>query len=282
MAKRKSRKQQTYKSTSVPIFSPEALKKASAAPKTGRKPKRKRKKQQQDTLLSRLVRSWGFSHYLAILLIAVSLAGLAFLFTDSSFQAATPTITGTHYLDANQILQQAHLDGQNIYTIDPTVVANRISTFMPQVKKVGIRLGLPNLIAIRITEREPVMVYGRGNKTQWADDEGHLFDATTDLATLPVLVDEDGSASPDGKHLNPAIWEAMQEISSTIPEISQFHYRDVYGLFFISPEGWRVYLGDGENMQEKLAMWQTIRQQLLRDNRSVKAVDLRFDRVYIQ
>jgi cell division septal protein FtsQ len=282
MAKRKSRKQQTYKATSIPIFSPEALKKASAPKKNRRKTTRKRKKQKQDTFLSRLVRSWGFSHYLAFLLIAVSLAGMAFLFTDSSFQAATPTISGTHYLDADLILQQAHLDGKNIYTIDPTIVANRINTFMPQVKKVGIRLGLPNKVAITITEREPVMVYGRGNKTQWADQEGHLFDATTDIATLPVLVDEDGSASPDGKHLNPAIWQAMHEIVTTIPEINQFHYRDVYGLFFISPEGWRVYLGDGENMQEKLAMWQTIRQQLLQDNRSVKAVDLRFDRVYIQ
>jgi len=64
--------------------------------------------------------------------------------------------------------------------------------------------------------------------------------------------------------------------------MNEFHYRDIYGLSFISPEGWRVYLGDGENMQNKLAMWQTLRQQILQENRTVKVIDLRYDRAYIQ
>jgi cell division septal protein FtsQ len=262
------------------VLSPHTLKKGKAKSASARKPARKRKR--KDSYLSKLVRSWGFSHYVAILLIAISLAGLAFLFTDARFQATTPVVSGTEYLDADLILKQANLDGKNIYTIDPAVIAKQISTFMPQVKKVKVRLGLPNMVAITITERQPVLIYGRGNQSLWADKEGHLFAITTDLNTLPVLVDEDGTASPDGKHLNPGIWEAMREIASSIPDIHEFHYRDVYGLFFISPEGWRVYLGSDGDMQQKLAMWQAIRKQLLKENRQVKAIDLRFDRVYIQ
>jgi len=278
--KRRSRKKKEFSATSIPIFSPGSVKKGAEKSSGRRRSTQKRKK--KDSFLNTLVRSWGFSHYVAILLIASSLAALAFLFTDTRFQATPPAISGTHYLTADQIMQQTQLAGKNIYTIAPANIAKQISIYLPQVKKVRVRLGLPDKIAIQITERQPVMVYGRGNKTMWADDEGHLFAATTHLDALPLLVDEDGSASPDEKHLNPDIWQAMQEIDSSIPGINEFHYRDVYGLFFISPEGWRVYLGKDGDMQKKLAMWQAIRQQLLKENREVKAVDLRFDRVYIQ
>ncbi len=278
MARKGTRKQRKFDATSIPVLSPRTMQKGKRK-RSGRKTTRRRKR---DSFLSKILGSWRFSHYVALLLILGGMAALGYLLTDPSFHAAPPSVSGNSYLSAEQILQQAHLEGQNIYTIDPTDISRRLITFVPQIKRAKVSLGLPDQVAIQIEERQPVLMYSHDNQMFWADNEGHLFPIQASLIELPILVDEDGSASPDGKHLDPAIWNAIQEITLSIPEMKEFHYRDVYGLFFVSPEGWRVYLGDSENLQNKLAAWQALRQQLVQENRPIKTVDLRYDRVYIQ
>ena len=226
---------------------------------------------------------WDISHYAAMILILASFAAAIFFFTDSSFRAAAPQVKGNDYVESELIRQQAHLAGRNIYLIDPAKAASKVETFLPQVQHAKVRLGLPNQVLIQVTERTPVLSYRRGGENLWADAEGRLFPATTELNTLPQLIDEDGSASRDGKNLNAGILTAIAEISTNIPGINEFHYRNVYGLYFVSPEGWNVYLGDGNNMSNKLSAWQKIRQQLLQENREIKAIDLRqYDRIYIE
>ncbi len=278
MTRKGTRKKKRFRATSLPVLSPKTLQKG----RSRTQQKRTRTHKKKESALKSLSRSWGFSHYIALMLIASSISALVFLFTDATFRTGAPQVEGNHYLDAQQILQQAHLDGVNIYLIDPAEASRKLVTFMPQIEKVSVRLGLPDRVLIQVVEREPVLTYSQGEHRLWADAEGFLFPMTTELDTLPKLLDEDGSASVDGSHLNPGVWQGIQEIAASISGIDTFYYRDIYGLFFISPEGWRVYLGDGDNMQHKLAMWQTIRQQLLQENRTIKAVDLRYDRVYIQ
>ncbi len=279
MARKGTRKRKKFDATSIPVLSPGTMAKGKRKRHSGRKTTRRRK---QNSILGKRLSAWRFSHYFALLLIVGGVAALGYLLTDASFRAAPPSISGNNYLSTEQILQQAHLEGQNIYTIDPAAISRRLITFVPQIREAKVRLGLPDRVTIQIEERQPVLLYSHDNQMFWADAQGYLFPIQESLIDLPILVDEDGMASPDGKHLDPAIWTAIQEISVTIPEMREFHYRDVYGLFFISPEGWRVYLGDSQNLQTKLAMWQTVRQQLMQENRSIKSVDLRYDRVYIQ
>ena len=280
MARKRTRKEKRFEATSLPVLSPKTLKQGKKKQRVARKTARK--KPRKTSFLSKRIRAWRFSHYIALLLMLGGLAALGYLFTDVNFQVAIPHVSGNNYLDAELIQQQADVAGENIFLINPAHIAAKLTTFIPQVEEAKIRLGLPNQVVILIQERQPVLVYSRGDNIQWASNDGHLFPMTQPRDDLPLLVDEDGSATTDGAMLNPGIWDAIQEISANIPEIKEYHYREVYGLFFISPEGWRVYLGDGENMQKKLATWQIIRQQILQENRPVKKVDLRYDRVYIQ
>ncbi len=275
----RSRKKKRFNAASIPVLAPKTLKKGRRKQNSARK----RRRQRSSSPFTKLrARSWGLSHYFALLLLLGSIATLGFLFTEERFDVPAIEITGNDYIDAGQIQRQAGMAGANIFTIDPTRVSARLATIMPQIKEARVSLGLPNRAAIRIQAREPVLVYGHDSRTQWVDAEGRIFPAAEKRSGLPVLIDEDGAASVDGHHLDPAIWQAIQQITATIPGMNEFHYRDIYGLFFISPEGWRVYLGNGENMQNKLAMWQTLRQQIIQKNRSVKVIDLRYDRVYIQ
>ena len=227
-------------------------------------------------------KSWSFSHYAAMLLMALSLTGLGLLFTDAQFSLAATSVAGAKNLDMVQVEQAAGVAGKNIFSVNPDKAALRLTTLMPQVKEARVSLGLPNRAVIHIVEREPALVFSDGNENRWVDAEGHIFPMTAEAADLPVLIDEDGSASPDGAHLAPGIIETMNQVLAGLPDVHTFHHRQVYGLYFISPEGWRVYLGNGGNVPHKLAMWRTLRQQILQENRQVKVIDLRSDRIYVQ
>ena len=274
---RRSAKKRRFGALSITSFFPQTRSKKTRERKTGVK--------KTSTAAGRpqiLARNWQASHYVAILLMASSLALLSLLFTDAGFGVTQLTVSDNRYLATEQILEQAQVNHANIFGIDPQQVALRLKTMLPQLKAVHVRLGIPNQIEIRVEEREPVMIYGHDGQGYWVDAEGHIFPTTTQRNDLPILIDEDGSAQGESGLLDPTLWKTIRQISSTMPETQEFHYRQVYGLFFISPEGWRVYLGEPENIEAKLSLWQTLHHQILQENRAVQVVDLRYDRVYIQ
>jgi len=275
----RNQKRKRFSAASIPALAPKTLEKGRKKRSARRKPARRR----QSAISARLhARAWGASHYFAMLLALGSVIALIFLFTSSNFKITNPVVKDNRYIDTAKILSQANIEHANIFTIDPNRIALQLTTLLPPVKQAHLALNLPNQAVLYIIEREPVITYARGNQTYWVDAEGRIFAAGETRSDLPVLIDEDSSASPDGNHLDVGISHIMQQIATTIPGMNEFHYRNAYGLFFISPEGWRVYIGDSGNMQTKLTMWQTIRQQLLQEKRQVKVVDLRYDRVYIQ
>jgi cell division septal protein FtsQ len=179
------------------------------------------------------------------------------------------------------VLRRADVEQANIFLIDTRRVADQVR-LIPHVKDARVQVGLPNHVRIRVVERQPVLNYVREGETFWVDDEGHIFQAPEFRIGLPVLLDDDSSAMTDPQHMDPALAQAIIALSQHMPELDEFRYRSDYGLYFITPEGWRVLMGDGERMDEKLRKWRSIRQQLLKRNRQVKIVDLRFENVYVR
>ncbi|HHB91393.1 MAG TPA: FtsQ-type POTRA domain-containing protein [Anaerolineae bacterium] len=271
------RKSKRFQAPSISALLPGTLSQARSGKKRPRSNARKRKK---PDVWSKIVARWGFSHYVALLLALMGLVGLFLLFTDTRFTIETPTVLGNSYVDTAEVIRYADVERANIFLVHDDEIVRRLS-LLPQVKEARVRLGLPNRLVIEVSERQPSLNYVRTGETFWVDEEGHLFPANEFRVDLPVLLDDDGTASPDGKHIDAALSQAVLFLAATMPEIAEFYYRSDYGLYFISPEKWRVYLGDAENMEGKLRKWEQIRRQLLQERRAVEIVDLRFDNVYV-
>ncbi len=280
MARRRTaRQRKRFEATSISTLLPGTLnkKKGTARNRGQRQAPRKRSK---PNLWSKVSARWGFSHYVAMLLAIAGLLALFLLFTDPRFTIEQPAVAGNQYLDPAEVIRKSGLDQSNIFLIHADEIARRLS-LIPQVKEAHLRLGLPNRAMISIVEREPILNYVREGETFWVDEEGHVFPANEFRLDLPVLLDDDDSASLDGSHLPPALTQAIAFLHVSLPEMNEFRYRNDYGLYFITPEGWRVMLGDSEGMEQKLSLWQSVRQQLLQDDRPIQSVDLRFGKVYV-
>ena len=60
------------------------------------------------------------------------------------------------------------------------------------------------------------------------------------------------------------------------PELRQLYYGSSEGLYFRAAEGWTVYLGDGRNLQAKLALLEGVQRELV-DKPKPQSIDLRID-----
>ncbi len=277
----RNRRRKRFQASSISALLPGTLEKGRKQQGSSRKTGRHTRKKGRAGALAKITARWEFSHYFAALLATIGLLGIFLLFTDPRFTVETPVISGNQYTDAHEIINMAALDNANIFTINPDQITARLS-LIPQIKETRVRLGLPNRVSIQIIERIPMLLYVREGEVFWVDSEGKVFPAAELGTDLPVLLDDDNTASVDGQHLNPSLVQAITNLNASMPELNEFRYRRDYGLYFLSPEGWRVFLGDASHMTEKLLNWQSIRQQLLQQGRQIEIVDLRFNNVYVR
>lgn len=220
-------------------------------------------------------RSWNLSHAGAGGMLALGLAGLIYIFTNLNFYVFDAAFAETRYESPAVLYQQAGIDGFSAFFIRPAVVSQRLSQ-LPTIKSASVRVRLPNRVHIAVVEREPVLLFQVQTQSQWVDAEGVLIPAAEDRGGMVRLIDDSLATQIDPQHLDPAILLAIQQITTDLPQIETFRYQEPFGLYFFSPEGWRVLLGEAQNMDSKLLAWAALRQDLLRKKAVVQEVDLRF------
>ncbi len=224
-------------------------------------------------------RKWNVSHVVATVAVFGVIAAFVYVFITPDFYIYNADIQSARYTPADQIYQQAAINGFSAFFIDPAQVAGRLEQ-LPHVRHAVVRLNLPNRVQILVEEREPTLLYQVANDVKWVDDDGVMAPVVADQKGLPRLIDDAAAARRDERHLDPALLQAIRQIATNVPQVNTFRYEAPYGLFFISPEGWRVYLGNADDMANKLATWEAIRPQLLKQKARVQEVDLRYHTPY--
>ena len=266
---------------SLPVLNPRLLlgsRRRPAAPTAAARPApRQRAGQRIRRWLAE--RAWNLSHAGAGLMLALGVAGLIAVFTSLDFYVYQAEIAKTRYLTPAALDQQAGIDRFSIFFLRPAAISQRLSQ-LPTIRSATVRLSLPNRVRITVVEREPVLLYQVQGETRWADAEGALMPAADTRSDLVKLIDDSNSAQFDPQHIDPALLLAIRRITRDLPQIDTFRYQEPFGMYFFSPEGWRVLLGQAENMDAKLLAWAALRQDLLRQKAAVQEVDLRFQHPY--
>jgi len=247
------------------------------------RPRRPKRKSERVSFWRRLWRSraWNYTHVLAVILAVAAVAAILYGFVALDFwvHPASTTISDNRFTPAAEIYQQAGIHGFSAFFIDPAAVAARVEQ-LPHVQKARVRVRLPARVDIQVVEREPMILYQVQGDSYWIDAAGVIMPAVEQLHGLIKLIDDDRGGSQGAHKLDPGLLQAILHVTGTIPEVTTFRFQEPYGLFFISPEGWRVYLGDASNMDVKLAEWETLRKKILNDAISVQEVDLRYSHPY--
>ena len=189
-----------------------------------------------------------------MLLSAGAVYGLA---ATSAFGFGRLEIEGTTITPDAAIRDRLGLtEGENILEIQTEPLEDRLLE-IPAIAAAEISIGLPDTVAVRIDERQPILVWRIGERRLLVDGTGLLFAlddaAAPALAELPVVADDrDASAKlAIGQTVDPVDFDAARRLASLTPDAIgssatslAVGVTDENGFVLSSvPEGWVAVFG---------------------------------------
>jgi len=183
-------------------------------------------------------------------------------------------VTGVQYLTKAEIERASGAIGYNIFFVDRRQV-ERMLAKVPEVRSAQVTTGLPNRVVIEVDERQPELTWLRGAESYWVDGDGILFRARANLTQLPSIRDLDQTIVKPGQPALPAAiaaYRALHDAWHDAPRATE--WSAARGLAYTDEHGWKIYLGDANEMAGKLAKLGAVVPQLVSRNARIQFVDL--------
>jgi cell division septal protein FtsQ len=143
----------------------------------------------------------------------------------------------------------------NIVTLDTSPLAARVAT-LPAVASVRVSASLPDVVAVVVTEREPILVWSVGEHRFLVDRDGRVLadaaapdataGATEAAAGLPAIVDERAAAAAlgPGSVVDPIDLDVATRLASLTPEDIGSKAKEV-AVLATDETGWELDVPDG-------------------------------------
>jgi cell division protein FtsQ len=191
---------------------------------------------------------------------AVAVAGR--LVSSGYFEIQSVRVTGAERSGADSIIAASGIRGQNYFFVDSAAAAQRLRA-LPWVREARVTRRFPHSATITITERTPLGIWRVGAVAYLVDSEGMVLDAPSDVSadSLPVVdAGQLGEVVQVGARVDPdplrtAETLAQQPDGSVAHSIARLEFDKDMGMTATTDSGLLVRLGDGRDLDLKLAVW---------------------------
>lgn len=259
-------------------------------PKNARRRRRRNQSRMRAPLAS--LRQILFSaRWLSLGLLALSIYALTLIGLDENFYLTAIPVDGVISVPATEVVQASHLAGSHIFAADPGAAAEEIMANVPGIISATVTLSWPNQVQINVTEDSPIAIWVEGSNQFWVTRTGRLIPARSQSLGLLMIQSEieietatpetavtvstaaDGEAGdgevvietimPHTRFVSPEVLAGALQLKALRPNIDRLFFRPSGGLSYQDGRGWRVYFGSGTDMVQKLAVYETIVDELL-------------------
>ena len=228
---------------------------------------------------SRLRRGAAWWNYARITLIALVVIGCIIGFGELlrlPQLTVTPSMTqigGSQRISTQEIFAASQVDGHNIMLISPAEVAERVAA-VPGIASVDVHVRLPNQVLIDVQEHRPLVAWQAVTTTLWLSADGSEVPQTGAPPTLN-LTDLTGIPLGESRSTWLPILPQLGELRQALPDLTDISYGKFEGLYFRTPEGWTVWLGN-DGIAAKLALLDAARREITARGEQPSVIDLRY------
>lgn len=226
------------------------------------------------------------ARWVSLLLMGFVIFAIYLLGSDEQFYLTTIPVDGSTSIPAAEVVAASQLAGMHIFAVDPNDAAKGI-TAVPGVISATVKVQWPNLVSIDIREDSPIAVWREGGNEFWITRSNNLLPVRSNVPGLLVIeseipahlatatptgADAEGTEatettaaalSPQVSFVPPAALAGALQLRELRPNIDRLYYQPGSGLSYQDGRGWRAYFGTGTNMNQKLAVYETIVDNLL-------------------
>ncbi len=219
---------------------------------------------------------------------------------DQTFALNAIPVAGAQVIPPQEIVAASGLAGIHVFAADPDQAAQQVAA-LPGVISATVNLEWPNQVLIQIEEDTPVAIWRQNGQSFWLNQEGVLIPARASSPGLLVIEAEtetpliapppeptseatseaaegaEAAATPatTGLPFVPAeVLQGALQLRRLRPNIEALYYRPSGGLSYQDGRGWRAYFGVGEDMAQKLVVYETVVDRLLAANRAPQYISV--------
>lgn len=202
------------------------------------------------------------ARWISLGLLALCVWSLMLVQQNATFYLKTIPVEGARTIQPSEIAAASGLPGRHVFAVDPSAAAKRIGD-LPGIVWATVELEWPNQIRIQVREDAPIAIWEQAGQRFWINEGGALFPER--LGTDGLLVVKSEVAEPLGENafVSPEILEGALQLRELRPNIDQLYYQLGSGLSYQDGRGWRAHFGTGRDMAQKLAVYETIVEDLV-------------------
>jgi cell division septal protein FtsQ len=195
------------------------------------------------------------------LLVLVGLA-LYVLGADRTFYVADVVVEGTVTLSPEAVVEGSGVSGRHLFWLNPAEAAGRLLE-MPNLLAATVEVGWPNQVKITVTERAPVMVWDQRGQRFWVDEQGQLMQARQETGDLLVILSQEPEELTLGSRIPGEVLDGALQLKNLRPNITALYYERANGVSYQDGRNWRAYFGSGQDMNQKLVIYETLVSDLM-------------------
>lgn len=192
---------------------------------------------------------------------------------------------GNSLASASEIEAAVLENGSEAFWIQTSAVRKRLLG-IPAIADADVRVVLPDRLEVRVRERVPFGVLQTGATAQLLDVDGMVIGIASEAPPILTIRNLDESLGPPARFDQEAFGAVKvlsNHLGGTAFEPTGFAYSRQSGLEFATREGMVVRLGDGKDLDWKLAALDKMRQFLVEHQLRAELIDVRFrDRPYFR
>jgi len=217
------------------------------------------------------------SQALALLIVLSMFTLLVWFFVDTRFFVYEAEVQGNALVSADDVYRASGLDTMSIFYVNRSQVAESIHHQVLGVAEVQVDCQLPSRVHIRIHEQDVHFVWRTMGTAFLVDGEGRVLkvDDGSHEGLLSIRDLDDRPLEP-GDRVSQVALNAVSLLHSLLPEVGGFEYSRAKGVSLFDARGWRMYFGDDQALEKKVANMHAVLQKIARSGDPVKFIDLRF------
>jgi len=227
---------------------------------------------------------WRRVRIVVVLSLVAAAAGALWLALDDRFYVYHADVVGTARLSPDEVFRASGLPGIHVLWVRSAEVEARLLDALPGIERARVACGLPAKCTISVAERQPRVTWDEDGRSWWIDAEGVVFSpspspplvggdaggATGWTVQGPLPRDADGRLEKGVRVALAELWVAGAEVPASLT------YVPARGLVFADERGWRVIVGQGPGMGERLQVLEWLAADLEARGLAPRFVDVRF------
>ncbi len=171
------------------------------------------------------------------------------------FRVIQAQVTGNHIIPAEELSAAMNVSGQPIFLLKASDLETRLRLNYPELVSAKVKISLPNVVAVDVVERKPVVRWEQGGGYTWIAEDGVAF---RPRGEMPELISVTAVSAPTldlkaSDPLNPVPFistemvQALKGLAGHVPPGVSILYDPKLGFGWNDPRGWSVYFGTKSN-----------------------------------